>query len=91
MGRFSETVMEHFQDPVHRGQVGELDHIGIVGTPGQGPYFIVSLNLDQGIVSDARFECHGCGASVASGSVLTTMILDQSIETCRHLTLEDLL
>lgn len=91
MGRFSEKVMEHFQDPANRGGVGKLEHFGSIGVPGAGPYFVLSLSIDQGTILDARFDCHGCGASVASGSMLTTMIRGLTVQACEQLSVADLL
>ncbi|MCA8990766.1 MAG: iron-sulfur cluster assembly scaffold protein [Planctomycetaceae bacterium] len=91
MGRFSTTVMEHFQDPQNRGRLECAGHFGVVGTPGRGMFFIMALNIENDIVLDARFDCNGCGASVASGSVLTSMIRGRSVAECQGLVSDDLL
>lgn len=83
MPRFSEMVMAHFEAPSNRGRLEHPDRVGVVGTPGAGPFFVLGLKLKDGRVADARFECHGCGALLACGSVLTELILGQDLESCR--------
>ena len=90
MGRFSETVMDHFMEPRNRGVLDDADAVGVSGSPGNGPYLIVYLKFRGRNVSDVRFQCHECGATVASGSMLTELIADSSIGACQALTADQL-
>lgn len=91
MSRFSETVMEHFSDPQNRGTLEDPDLIGAFGVAGQGPFFTLQLKLCDRRIEQARFECNACGATVASGSVLTELVLGKTLNECRCLTTDDLL
>ena len=82
MPRFSDTVMAHFEAPSNRGRLEQPDGVGLVGTPGAGPFFLLGLNVAGGRVTAARFECHGCGAFVACGSVLTELVIGRDVATC---------
>ena len=82
MSRFSDTVMAHFQAPSNRGRLEHADGVGLVGTPGAGPFFLLGLNVSSGRVTEARFECHGCGAFVACGSVLTELVIGREVVAC---------
>jgi NifU-like protein involved in Fe-S cluster formation len=42
------------------------------------------------VISEARFQTHGCGVSVACGSMLTEMITDRAASDCLDLTPEHL-
>lgn len=86
MRRYSETVMEHFQSPTNFHVMDDADAVGLVGIPGQGRHLVLYLKIGEGRVRDASFQCHGCGATVASGSMLVEMIVDHTIDECRQIT-----
>lgn len=90
MGRFSEALMDHFNDPRNSGSLNSPDRTGLSGEPGRGPYLAVDLKLDGETVVAARFRTHGCGASIAAGSMLTEMVIGRTIAECLRLTPEDL-
>ena len=81
MPRFSDTVMAHFEAPSNRGRLEQPDGVGLVGTPGAGPFFLLGLSVAGGRVTAARFECHGCGAFVACGSVLTELVVGRDVSS----------
>ena len=66
------------------------DRVGIAGTPGHGPYVAVYLRLTGDVISEARFQTHGCGVSIACGSMLTELITDLAVSDCLELTPEHL-
>lgn len=86
MERFSDTVMAHFQDPSNRGRLENPDGVGLIGSPGAGPFFLLGVNLVAGRVTTARFECHGCGALIACGSVLTELVIGRDLSGCEEIT-----
>ena len=91
MSRFSSTVMDHFQDPSNRGKLECPNGVGVVGNPGAGPFFMLGIRVVDGRVAAARFECHGCGALVACGSVLTELIIGNDLASCEKITEQKLL
>ena len=88
MGKYSETLMEHFASPRNVGRLDGADRIGRAGTLGRGPFMVLYLRLSDGIVTEARYQSHGCGTTIASGSVLTELILGKTVEECRALSPE---
>ena len=82
--------MDHFLQPRNRGRLDVESGIGISGTPGSGPFFLIRILVRDGVVVDARFDCHNCGVTVASGSALTTLVRGLSVEKARNLTADDL-
>jgi nitrogen fixation NifU-like protein len=88
--RFSELLMEHFLDPNNRGTLTDPDGTGVSGVPGQGPYFVIQVKCADGIIKDARFHSHNCGVTVASGSVLTGLILNMPLTTAIQLTAQQI-
>jgi nitrogen fixation NifU-like protein len=91
MSGFSDILMEHFQSPRNQGPMEAPDRIGLVGTPGQGPFLLLCVRLKDGYVTQARYQTYGCGASIACGSMLTEMIIGRAIAECLALTPEQLI
>ena len=58
MPRFSDTVMAHFEAPSNRGRLEQPDGVGLVGTPGAGPFFLLGLYVagDGGSVRVPRLR-----------------------------------
>ncbi|RYE06341.1 MAG: Fe-S cluster assembly scaffold IscU [Rickettsiaceae bacterium] len=67
--------------------VGSLDKnsknvgTGLVGAPACGDVMKLQIEVDdQGIIKDAKFKTFGCGAAIASSSLVTEWIKGISIE-----------
>ena len=86
MARFSETVIDRFQSPRNLGRLDSPDCVGLAGAPGQSGYLVLHLMVKDDRISAARFQCHNCGATIATGSMLTELILGRTLEECRQLT-----
>lgn len=91
MGKYSDTLMDHYASPRNSGPMESPDVVGHAGTPGQGPFMILYLRLAEDIVAGSRFQTYGCGATIASGSVLTELIESRPIAECLALTPADVI
>ncbi len=90
MARFSETLTEHVMSPRNSGPMENADLTGHAGTPGRGAFMILYLRLADDRVTAARYHTVGCGPTIASGSMLTEMIVGRSVADCGKLTLDEL-
>ena len=88
--RYSDTIMDHFTDPRHFGTLDEPSGTGVSGVPGRGPYLVFQIELRDGVVTEAAFQCHNCGVTVACGSMLTEMVESKSVAECRTISSGDL-
>lgn len=91
MSRFSAALMDHFQAPRNQRRLSAADLVGTSGVPGQGRFLTLFLQLSESRVTLATFECHGCGVTIACGSVLTELVEGRTLEECAVLTANDVI
>jgi len=77
---YSETVMDHFNNPRNQREISDADGIGEVGNQKCGDIMRIFLKIKDNIIEDASFQTFGCGAAVASSSMATEMIKGKTLE-----------
>ncbi len=77
---YSEKVMEHFRNPRNVGEMENPDGIGRVGNPICGDVMELYVRIRDGIIVDAKFKTFGCGAAIATSSMVTEMVKGKGIE-----------
>ena len=78
--RYSEKVMEHFSNPRNVGEIENPDGVGHVGNPVCGDIMELYIKVDNGIITDAKFKTFGCGAAIATSSMVTELVKGKSVE-----------
>lgn len=86
---YSEKVMEHFSNPRNVGEIQEADGIGTVGNPTCGDQISIYIKIKDNIIEDIKFKTFGCGAAIASGSMLTELTMGKTIEDALKITRDD--
>ncbi len=77
---YNQTVMEHFLNPRNLGDLKDAEGVGEVGAAACGDIMKISLKIEQGRITDARFKTFGCGSAIASSSMATELIKGRTIE-----------
>ena len=77
---YSEKVMDHFRNPRNVGEIPDADGIGEVGNAKCGDIMKMYLKIDNGIITDAKFETFGCGSAIATSSMATELIKGKPVE-----------
>lgn len=77
---YSEKVMEHFRNPRNVGEMENPDGIGHVGNPVCGDIMELYIKVNRGIIVDAKFKTFGCGAAIATSSMVTELVKGKSVE-----------
>ncbi len=78
--QYSNKVMEHFKNPRNVGEIEKPDGIGHVGNPVCGDIMELYIKVQDGIIVDAKFKTFGCGAAIATSSMVTEIVKGKSIE-----------
>ena len=86
MGIYNETVMDHFMNPRNVGDLENPDGLGTYGSPVCGDMMQVGIQVENDIITDAKFKTFGCGSAIASSSIATEMIIGKSIDDALALT-----
>lgn len=86
MALYSEIVMDHFRNPRNVGVIEDADGVGEVGNAVCGDIMKIYLKIDNGVISDVKFETFGCGSAIASSSMATEMIKGKSVSEAMELT-----
>jgi nitrogen fixation NifU-like protein len=77
---YSEKVMEHFKNPRNMGEMENPDGVGHVGNPVCGDIMELYIKVKDNIITDARFKTFGCGAAIATSSMVTELVKGKSID-----------
>ena len=71
---YSDKVMDHFTHPRNVGEIENADGVGEVGNAKCGDIMKIYLKIDDGVITDAKFNTFGCGAAIATSSMATELI-----------------
>ena len=80
---YSEKVIGHYENPKN---VGTLDKsksnvgTGLVGAPECGDVMRLQIEVEDGIITDAKFKTFGCGSAIAASSLATEWLKGKSID-----------
>ncbi len=77
---YSEKVMEHFKNPRNVGEMKDPDGIGHVGNPICGDIMELYIKVKDNIIIDAKFKTLGCGAAIATSSMVTELVKGKTVD-----------
>ena len=80
---YGDKVIDHFNNPRN---VGTLDKsksnvgTGLVGAPECGDVMRLQIEVNDNIITDAKFKTFGCGSAIASSSLATEWLKGKSVD-----------
>lgn len=87
---YPDQVIEHFERPRNVGELVGADASIEVSNPACGDIMNLSLKVENGCITAARYRTRGCVTSIACGSVLTEMLLGKTLAEARALRREQI-
>ncbi|MGP8133963.1 MAG: iron-sulfur cluster assembly scaffold protein [Halobacteriota archaeon] len=86
---YSDKVMLHFMNPHHMGEIENPSGVGVVGNPVCGDLMQIQIKVEDGILTDVKFKTFGCGAAIATSSMVTDLAIGKTIEEALKITRND--
>jgi len=88
---YTKKVIEHFSNPHNQGTIKNADGTGTVGNPTCGDimklYIKVAKNKDEEeYIKDIKFETLGCGAAIATSSMVTDLAKGKTLKEAEKIT-----
>jgi nitrogen fixation NifU-like protein len=80
---YSEKVLDHYSNPKN---VGTLDKsktnvgTGLVGAPECGDVMRLQIEVNDGLITDAKFKTFGCGSAIAASSLATEWLKGKTLD-----------
>lgn len=80
MAKYPKFLMEHFQNPRNVGEISDPDGVGTVGNASCGDIMQLFIKVNGNKIADAKFKTFGCGAAIATSSILTERIKGATLD-----------
>ncbi len=77
---YTDLVMDHFTNPRNVGEIEDADGVGQIGNPVCGDVMRISIEVEDDRIKDVKFKTFGCGAAVATSSMVTEMVMGRTLE-----------
>jgi nitrogen fixation NifU-like protein len=84
--QYSEKVMDHFTNPRNMGEIEDADGVGTAGNPVCGDTMKITLRIEESRIIDVKFKTFGCGAAIATSSMVTELVKGKTIEEALQVT-----
>lgn len=86
---YSQKVLDHFRNPRNMGEIEDADGVGTVGNPVCGDMMTIYIKVKNKRIEDIKFKTFGCGAAVATSSMITELAKGKTLEDALKITRED--
>lgn len=78
---YRTVIMDHYKHPRNKGTVEEGDALTVdMNNPTCGDRIQLQLQVEDGVVQDAKFTGEGCSISMASASMMTDAVKGKTIQ-----------
>lgn len=78
---YRSVIMDHYKSPRNKGVLKDNNVTVDMNNPTCGDVIHLTLQVEDGIVKDAKFEGEGCSISMASASMMTQIIKNKDIDS----------
>jgi nitrogen fixation NifU-like protein len=82
---YSEKVMDHFTNPRNVGELPDADGVGEVGNARCGDIMKLWIKVEDGRISDVKFKTFGCGAAIATSSIVTELAKGKTLDEAEQI------
>ncbi len=86
---YSDKVMDHFANPRNSGEMENPDGVGTVGNPTCGDLMTIYIKVKDDVIEDISFQTFGCGAAIATSSMITEIAIGKTLEEALKISRND--
>ena len=87
---YKKKVMDHFANPRNTGVIENASGEGTVGNPTCGDLMTIYIDVDENeVIQDIKFETFGCGAAIATSSMITEIAMGMTVDEALKITRND--
>ncbi|WP_040224636.1 Fe-S cluster assembly sulfur transfer protein SufU [Bhargavaea cecembensis] len=76
---YRRVIMDHYKNPRNKGEIEDGSLTVDMNNPTCGDRIHLTLKVEDGTVSDAKFDGEGCSISMASASMMTQAIKGKKV------------
>jgi nitrogen fixation protein NifU and related proteins len=88
---YSQQVADHIANPRNVGELDDPSGVGDVVNEVCQDRIRLTIKIENGVLSQARFKASGCPPTLAAASVLTELISGRSLPSVRDLSRNDII
>lgn len=82
---YRRVIMDHYQRPRNRGRIEEGAVTVDLNNPTCGDRISLQMNIQDGVIQEAKFLGEGCSISLASASMMTEAVKGLKVEEALEL------
>lgn len=86
---YSDKVLDHFRNPRNMGEIPDADGVGTVGNPVCGDLMTIYIKVEDNRLADIKFKTFGCGAAIATSSMITELAKGKTLDEAMKITRGD--
>ena len=88
---YNETILDHFKNPRHVGEIEDPDGMALVGDPNCGDHIRLYLMIEADSIADIRYKVFGCAAAIATTSILCELVMNKDLDDALAITDDDVI
>jgi nitrogen fixation NifU-like protein len=86
---YSERIKNHYANPRNSGRIANPSAEAIVRSTVDSDTVLITMRIENGVITDVRFKCMGCAVAIACSSVATEMVLGKPVEEAEKINKQD--
>jgi nitrogen fixation protein NifU and related proteins len=83
---YSEQIRAHYANPKNVGRIVNPSAQAMIRSPLDSDTVLITLQIEDGVIRDARFKCMGCAVAIACSSIATEMIVGRHVDEAYAIT-----
>ncbi len=88
---YSESILDHFKNPRHVGEIDDPDGLAVVGDPSCGDHIRLYIKIEDEKIADIKYKVFGCAAAIASSSILSELAIGKDLDDALMITDDDVI